>query len=80
MYRLFSVLIVLMIVASCKKKEAAPDCGCDGSTYATVESVEAGYLGMEFSLSRSLINIIISCTFCHVLGCNMDKEYRCERL
>ena len=45
MYRLFSVLIVLMIADSCKKKEAAPDCGCEGSTYATVESVEAGYLG-----------------------------------
>lgn len=44
-FRLFGALIILLFASSCKKKEAALDCGCDGSTYAKVENAEASYLG-----------------------------------
>jgi len=39
-----SFFFLLMVLASCHKKEAAPDCGCEGPSYQTLTNVLGRYV------------------------------------
>lgn len=50
MHKCFRFLIIVLLINltfSCAKKKNTPepDCGCDGTTFASVENVKASYLG-----------------------------------
>lgn len=68
------VFVLLFIVASCKKGKVDKDCGCGGSTYRTIENLQARYSGNgSFAIADT------NATFFYVSACTIDKTWEVNR-
>ncbi|MCE7042424.1 hypothetical protein [Dyadobacter sp. CY312] len=42
---LYSIILFVSMVSSCRKEDPEPDCGCEGSTIKKIENARAVYYG-----------------------------------
>ena len=74
MYPFFRVSFYLILMSipvfSCKNEKVDGDCGCNGSTYHTLENLQARYTGnSNFAISDSIDGYI------YVSACDMDNAW-----
>lgn len=62
------IILLFLLVSSCTKVDR--DCGCEGTTYRTIESLQAGYSGNGLFIVADTTG-----GYMYVLSCNVNSSW-----